>query len=64
VYLAKGPATVSDVPDYESLGRLKGNVGDQQYDVPRDLDLGEYTHVVIWCRAFSAGIAQAPLERI
>src|SRR5215207_1631350 len=28
VYLAKGPATVSDVPDYESLGRLKGNVGD------------------------------------
>ncbi|MFQ5848921.1 MAG: DM13 domain-containing protein, partial [Candidatus Methylomirabilales bacterium] len=44
-----------------SLGPLKGNVGDQNYTVPRDLDLATYRSVSIWCRRFGVNFATAPL---
>ena len=54
VYLVAGPARdESQVTDYKDLGGLKGNKGDQQYELPRDMDLDRYSTVVIWCRAFS-----------
>jgi len=63
VYLVAGPARdEAEVTDYEDLGGLKGNKGDQQYDLPRGLDLERYTTVVIWCRAFSVNFARAPLR--
>jgi Electron transfer DM13 len=63
VYLVAGPArNESEVDDFEDLGALKGNKGNQQYDIPRGLDLGRYTTVVIWCRAFSVNFARAPLR--
>jgi Electron transfer DM13 len=43
------------------LGSLKGNIGDQNYDVPADIDLSKYRSVTIWCRRFSANFATAPL---
>jgi hypothetical protein len=62
VYLVAGPARdESGVDDFEDLGALKGNKGDQQYDLPRELDLDRYSTVVIWCRAFSVNFARAPL---
>ena len=62
VYVAAGPARdESDVDAFEDLGALKGNMGDQQYDLPDELDLDRYTTVVIWCRAFSVNFARAPL---
>jgi hypothetical protein len=62
VYLVAGPARdEAEVEDYEDLGALKGNKGDQQYDIPRGLDLDRYSTVVIWCRAFSVNFARAPL---
>ena len=40
VYLVAGPARdESEVEDFEDLGALKGNKGNQQYDIPRGLDL-------------------------
>ena len=63
VYLVAGPARdESEVDDFEDLGALKGNKGDQQYDIPPGLDLGRYSTVVIWCRAFSVNFARAPLR--
>ena len=63
VYLVAGPARdESEVDDYEDLGALKGNIGDQQYELPEELDLDRYTTVVIWCRAFSVAFARAPLS--
>jgi hypothetical protein len=63
VYLVAGPARdESEVSDFEDLGGLKGNRGDQQYALPRDLDLERFTTVVIWCRAFSVNFARAPLS--
>jgi hypothetical protein len=62
VYLVAGPARdESEVEEFEDLGALKGNRGNQQYDLPRGLDLERFTTVVIWCRAFSVNFARAPL---
>jgi electron transfer DM13 len=65
VYLVASP----DAKDNETvtkagfieLGKLKGNEGDQNYDVPDDLDLSKYRAVTIWCRRFSVNFATAPL---
>ena len=62
VYLVAGPARdESEVDDFEDLGALKGNKGNQQYELPPQLDLERYFTVVIWCRAFSVNFARAPL---
>jgi Electron transfer DM13 len=45
------------------LGALKGNRGDQQYELPRRAVLAGRT-VVIWCRAFSAPFGSAPLRSV
>lgn len=63
VYVStEDPARSGEVGDFEDLGALKGNVGDQQYDIPKDVDLGRFSNVVIWCRAFSVGFTSASLE--
>jgi hypothetical protein len=62
VYLVAGSARdEAEVDDFEDLGALKGNKGNQQYELPRGLDLDRYTTVVVWCRAFSVNFARAPL---
>jgi len=43
------------------LGPLKGNIGDQNYDVPVGVDLAKYRAVSIWCRRFSVNFGAAPL---
>lgn len=54
-------ASGSDIPGYLSLGALKGNVGDQNYEIPADVDLSQYKSVVIWCQAFAVPFSAAPL---
>jgi hypothetical protein len=46
---------------FVELGKLKGNEGDQNYDIPADLDLAKYRAVTIWCRRFGVNFATAPL---
>jgi electron transfer DM13 len=41
------------------LGSLKGNQGSQNYVIPRDVDIGQYKTVLLWCRRFSTPIAIA-----
>jgi hypothetical protein len=43
------------------VGALKGNLGDQNYDLPADLNLDEYHSVTIWCRRFGVNFGTAPL---
>ena len=43
-------------------GALKGNVGDQNYDLPAGVDLTVYRSVTIWCRRFSVNFGTAPLS--
>jgi hypothetical protein len=51
-----------DTGDHVDLGALKGNKGDQQYEIPRGTDLDRHGTVVIWCRAFSVLFARAELD--
>jgi hypothetical protein len=63
LYVSTGDPAAGELGDYEDLGALKGNVGDQQYTLPRGLDLGRYSTVVVWCRAFSVAFTSAGLEK-
>lgn len=47
--------------DFVDLGLLAGNVGNQNYVIPDDVDLGLYDTVVIWCRRFTVGFGAADL---
>ncbi len=66
VYLsAKAPAGPDDWHGYDAdfidLGPLKGNVGNQNYEIPDDVDLEKYSTAVVWCRRFEVGFAAADL---
>jgi hypothetical protein len=44
------------------LGLLKGNIGDQNYELPSDLDISQYKSVVIWCQPFRVPFNAASLN--
>jgi Electron transfer DM13 len=66
VYLvAADDATDSDMvkkAGYREIGSLKGNIGDQNYEIPGDIDLAKYRAVTIWCQRFAVNFATAPLS--
>jgi len=43
-------------------GQLKGNIGDQNYDIPAGTDLSAYGSVVIWCEMFGVLFSPATLN--
>ena len=45
------------------LGPLKGNQGDQNYDIPSGTDLAKFQTVSIYCERFNANFGAAPLEK-
>lgn len=52
---------VFDDGRYADLGALRGNIGDQNYDLPADVDLDELTSVSIWCDRFNVSFGAAEL---
>jgi hypothetical protein len=40
---------------------MKGNRGDQNYEIPSSIDRSHYQSVTIWCRRFGVNFATAPL---
>ncbi|HEV3473796.1 MAG TPA: DM13 domain-containing protein [Actinomycetota bacterium] len=67
VYLSsKTPAGSDDWygydQDFVDLGPLKGNLGDQNYEIPDGVDLSRYSTAVVWCRRFEVGFAAATLS--
>ncbi|WP_435139409.1 DM13 domain-containing protein [Formosa sp. A9] len=51
-----------EVTDYVSLGILKGLDGNYTYDLPDDIDLTTYNHLVVWCVDFSVNFGYAILK--
>lgn len=47
--------------EYVNLGRLKGNQGDQNYDLPPGTDLARFPTVLIWCDRFDSAFGAADL---
>ena len=54
---------IKDKLDSVELGSLKGNQGDQNYDLPAAADLNQYQAVVIYCERFHAIFGVARLEK-
>ncbi|MEX1112634.1 MAG: DM13 domain-containing protein [Candidatus Andersenbacteria bacterium] len=42
-----------------NIGRLKGNVGSQNYEIPDTINSDSYSEVWVWCRAFSVPFGKA-----
>lgn len=57
---ARDHATVTRA-GFINVGALKGNIGDQNYELPSGVDLSAYRAVTIWCRRFSVNFGTAPL---
>ncbi|MFI6003321.1 DM13 domain-containing protein [Streptomyces sp. NPDC051366] len=53
---------VFDDGKYVSLGKLKGNKGDQNYEIPADVNLADYSSVTIWCDRFNVSFGAAALQ--
>ncbi|MBI4259025.1 MAG: DM13 domain-containing protein [Actinobacteria bacterium] len=66
VYLSELPLSdewrIWDDAPYLDLGDLKGNIGNQNYELPGNLDLDRWRTAVVWCRRFTVGFAVAPLD--
>jgi hypothetical protein len=68
VYLVAAPdatdnATVTKA-GFIRVADLKGNMGNQNYDLPAGVDLNKYRAVTIWCRRFGVNFATAPLASL
>ncbi len=63
VYVAPRATEGDDVDGATRLGALKGNVGNQQYALPSELELGDAATVVVWCRTFTVSFGSAVLRR-
>ena len=63
VLLATSPSPTgrADLGDYIDLGSLKGNLGNQNYEIPSDVDLSQYKSVVIYCMPFHVLFAAATI---
>jgi hypothetical protein len=66
VWLSSIPATEDDWRAYDDgtyvdLGKLRANIGNQNYAIPATVDLSRFRSVVIWCRRFTVGFGAAPL---
>lgn len=53
----------ADMGAYVDLGKLKGNVGNQNYDIPADVDLSKYRGVMIYCQPFHVVFSTAPFAQ-
>ena len=66
VYLVAAPDVNDDATvktaKFVELGVLKGNIGDQNYDIPESVDLSVYRTVTIWCKRFGVNFGSAPLK--
>jgi hypothetical protein len=50
--------------EFVDLGDLKGNIGEQNYEIPPDVDLEQFDTVVIWCVRFGVAFAAADLAPV
>lgn len=62
VWLIAGDAYEGGTPgDYIDLGKIKGNVGGQNYELPPEYDPTVHGAVLIWCLRFAVPFAAAPI---
>ncbi|WNH11791.1 DM13 domain-containing protein [Thalassobellus suaedae] len=55
-------ATDTSAKEYITLGVIKGVNGNYEYDLPENIDLVKYNHVLVWCVTFSVNFGHAVLK--
>ena len=60
---ALGGVAITGELDKVELGSLKGNQGDQNYDLPAATDLNKYQTVAIYCERFHVIFGTSQLEK-
>ncbi len=60
---AADPVSRDEVKEggFVDLGKLKGNIGNQNYQVPAGVDIRKYRSVVVYCVPFNVVFSVAPL---
>jgi hypothetical protein len=58
VYVAKD----IQAADFIDLGNLKAVAGNQNYSIPKNVNLAEYPYVLIWCEQFSVLFGSAKVN--
>jgi hypothetical protein len=60
---APSPKTSAEVQaGYVEVAKLKGNIGSQNYTLPKDIALSDYKAVVIYCKPFHVVFSTATLK--
>ena len=50
--------------EHVDLGAIKGNRGNQVYQIPAEVDVTQWQSVVLWCEDFSVSFGAAALENL
>ena len=58
--IEKGSDAIQEA-GFIDLGSMKGNKGDQNYEIPAGVDLNKYKNVAIWCARFGVNFGTAQL---
>jgi len=65
VYLSGHPSPRTSAQLHEGavfeVARLKGNIGNQNYELPADFDLSKFKSVAVYCKRFSVMFGSAQL---
>jgi hypothetical protein len=59
---AADPTERADIEGYVDLGPLKGNQGNQNYEIPTEVDPTAYGSIVIYCQPFHVIFSVASLK--
>ena len=66
VYLVAAPDASSDDvvrhAGFINLGKMKGNQGDQNYELPPNVDFSSYRSVSLWCQRFNVNFGSCSLR--
>ncbi|MFG3555773.1 DM13 domain-containing protein [Micromonospora sp. NPDC047557] len=64
VTLGKAGWRVFDDGEWVELARLKGNQGNQVYEIPASVDPRDFRSVSIWCKRFAVSFGAADLKAV
>lgn len=64
--VVEGLAGFKSAGDHEriDLGIIKGNKGNQVYDLPADFDVSKWKSIDLWCDRFNVSFGAAPLNTV
>ena len=63
VYLVKdSDANAASNGKFVDLGSIKGNIGNQKYNLPAGTNPNDFNSIAIWCKRFNVGFGGATLS--